>query len=156
MRQWFSHLQALLLLSLVLVARPLGASSVIGAIDPHVTQANIHQTICVPGYSRHVRPPTSYTRRIKRELLAEAGLIGHANMYELDHIIPLDLGGEPRDPANLQLQPWAGPDGARAKDRIETATHRAVCADRVSLADAQQCMMHDWHACKTRLSRKER
>jgi hypothetical protein len=23
-----------------------------GAVDPAVTQANIHQTICVPGYSR--------------------------------------------------------------------------------------------------------
>jgi hypothetical protein len=156
MRQWLSSLSALLLLSLVLVARPLGAAPVIGAIDPHVTQANIHQTICVAGYSRHVRPPTSYTRRIKRVLMAESALGGPPNAYELDHVIPLDLAGAPRDPANLQLQPWAGPDGARAKDRIETALHRAVCAGHISLSDAQQCMMQDWHTCTAQLSRKER
>ena len=29
-----------------------------------------------------------------------------APKYELDHIIPLCLGGSPTDPSNLQLKPW--------------------------------------------------
>jgi hypothetical protein len=36
-----------------------------GATDPAVTQTNIHQTICVPGYSRSVRPPSWYTSKLK-------------------------------------------------------------------------------------------
>ena len=34
-----------------------------GAIDQAVTQANIHQTICAPGYSGNVRPPSYYAAR---------------------------------------------------------------------------------------------
>lgn len=40
-----------------------------GAVDPAVTQDNIDRTICVPGYTRTVRPPAAYTNRIKREEL---------------------------------------------------------------------------------------
>ncbi|MER5175479.1 MAG: hypothetical protein ABJB76_09115 [Candidatus Nitrosocosmicus sp.] len=32
-----------------------------GATNPNVTQKNIHQTICVPGYSASIRPDPSYT-----------------------------------------------------------------------------------------------
>src|SRR5262245_60365030 len=40
-----------------------------GATDPRVTQANIQVTICRSGYTRTVRPPTSYTEPLKRELM---------------------------------------------------------------------------------------
>src|SRR5438034_10271509 len=40
-----------------------------GAIDPRVSQNNIHETICVKGYTARVRPPSSVTGRRKRELL---------------------------------------------------------------------------------------
>lgn len=38
-----------------------------------------------------------------------------ASQYELDHIVPLALGGHPRNLKNLMLQPWEGADGAHAK-----------------------------------------
>jgi hypothetical protein len=39
-----------------------------------VTQANIHQTICVPGWAATVRPSTSFTNGVKAKLLREQGL----------------------------------------------------------------------------------
>ena len=36
-----------------------------GATDPRVTQSNIQSTICVPGYTKTVRPSTSVTDPIK-------------------------------------------------------------------------------------------
>src|SRR5256885_8433945 len=44
-----------------------------GGFDRGVTQRNIKQTICHPGYSRTVRPPTSYTNRLKAEGIGEYG-----------------------------------------------------------------------------------
>ncbi|TMV43420.1 hypothetical protein FGG78_41530, partial [Thioclava sp. BHET1] len=64
-----------------------------GAIDPRVTQANIHRTICVPGYSRSVRPPVSYTERVKRQQIAAYRYADRRlRDYELDHLISLELG----------------------------------------------------------------
>lgn len=90
------------------------------ALNPDVTPRRIANTICVPGYTKSVRPSTSYTNGVKRKLLREAGR-SEARMadYELDHIIPLALGGHPRSLRNLMLQPWDGPTGAKKKDRLE-------------------------------------
>ncbi len=110
-----------------------------GAIDPSVTQGNIQKTICVSGYTKRVRPPTSYTNPIKIQLLAMAGIdASHASEYELDHIIPLAVGGAPRAVENLQLQPWEGTDGAKRKDRIEFKLQCLVCSGQVTLTAAQQ------------------
>ncbi len=37
-----------------------------GAIDPAVTQANLRETICKPGYTKTVRPPVNETNAAKR------------------------------------------------------------------------------------------
>jgi hypothetical protein len=77
-----------------------------GAINEAVTQANIQQTICVPGWTATVRPSPSYTNGLKAKLLREQGLPqADAAKYELDHLIPLALGGHPRKAENLWLQP---------------------------------------------------
>ncbi|MEU3503639.1 hypothetical protein ABZ726_23765 [Streptomyces hundungensis] len=54
--------------------------------------------------------------------------------YEEDHIVPLELGGAPLDPANLRPVPLAQ---AHADDRLEDSLHRAVCASTMTLAAAQ-------------------
>lgn len=41
------------------------AALVPGAVNPAVTQANIQRTICVPGWTRTVRPPVPYTNALK-------------------------------------------------------------------------------------------
>jgi len=42
-----------------------------GFVNAAVTQANIHQTICVSGWTATVRPPTSYTTQLKKKQIAE-------------------------------------------------------------------------------------
>lgn len=121
--------------------------------NPDVTQATIGSTICVSGYTKTVRPGTSYTNGVKAKLLREQGLDeSHMEDYELDHIIPLAVGGHPRKLSNLMLQSWEGEDSAHDKDGLERRLQRMVCRGEVSLADAQRCIAEDWQACSTRYS----
>lgn len=127
-----------LLLSAALVFTPPA-----GVTNPAVTQANIHTTICVKNWTKTIRPPVSYTNKLKAIALA-----GRADpsLYEEDHFIPLELGGHPTDPRNLWPEQWAGVDGAHAKDRLENRLHLLVCQHALSLAEAQRAIATDWKA----------
>jgi hypothetical protein len=124
-----------------------------GRTNPAVTQATIRQTICVVGWTATIRPPSSYTTSLKRQQLVAYGFVdlstGH---YEEDHLIPLELGGAPRDPRNLWPEPYhvkiAGRTdlGAYAKDRLENYLKREVCAGRVTLLRAQYEFRANWVA----------
>ena len=90
--------------------------------------------LCVPGYSSTVRPPVSYTNRLKRIWVGK----GHnINEYELDHYIPIALGGSPTDPNNLWLQYWAS---AKRKDVQEALLHRDMCKGIYTPQQAQELM----------------
>lgn len=124
-----------------------------GATSPNVTSANIHETICIPGYTKTVRPSVAITNRIKHKLLRDAGIgESHISEYELDHVIPLALGGHPSRLENLQLQPWEGHDGAKRKDRIEVKLQCLVCSGQVSLDQARHQIAEDWQAAYHRYS----
>lgn len=74
---------------------------------------------------------------IRREGLPEEALVD----FELDHKIPLALGGARADPRKFQLQPW---DEAELKDAIEACLARAVCADKITLGEARRRVWADW------------
>jgi hypothetical protein len=112
-----------------------------GAVDPAITQANVHATVCRLGYTKAVRPSKEWSASVKARLLIEQHLPGKIQDYELDHLVPLGLGGAPRDPANLWLQSW--PE-ARAKDDDESALHRAMCTGRLTLEQAQRRILEQW------------
>ncbi len=116
-----------------------------GAVDPRVSQGNIESTICVPGYTKTVRPPSSVTRKIKRKLIIEYGLNGSLRDYELDHLIPLELGGCPDCEDNLWPERWEPSPGARDKDEVENYLHRQVCQGKMPLAQAQKAIATDWY-----------
>lgn len=117
------------------------------ALNPDVHQDTINKTICVPGYTASVRPSTTYTNGVKLKVLREHGLpASAAKDYELDHRIPLALGGHPRNLHNLMLQPWEGPDGAKAKDRLERRLQRLVCTRKLPLDEARHAIYVDWQA----------
>ena len=44
------------------------------------------------GWTKTVRPPVSYTNKIKRQEMRVAGVTKSTD-YELDHVVPLELGG---------------------------------------------------------------
>ena len=109
----------------------------------------------VTGYTKTVRPSTSYTNGVKLKLLREAGIDqSHISEYELDHIIPLAVGGHPRKLSNLQLQSWDGEQGATKKDGLERRLQGIVCRRDMSLLDAQRCIAEDWVACEDELRRQ--
>lgn len=116
-----------------------------GGVTQTVTQETIGVTICTPGYARRVRPPSSVTARIKHAVMAAYGLDDSAGAdYELDHLVPLELGGAPDDIANLWPQPRTGEANSTMKDRVETALHDSVCRGEIPLADAQHRIATDW------------
>ena len=118
-----------------------------GAIDPRVTQANIKSTICVSGYTKTVRPSSSYTTALKRQQLASSYSYfsdKSTSSYEEDHLISLELGGSPTDVKNLWPEPYAGNQGARIKDRLENKLHALVCAGALPLATAQSAISGNW------------
>ena len=109
-----------------------------GVRDPHVTQKNVQQTICVSGYTKTVRNVSVATKK-KVFALYGADWAQHAD-YEVDHLIPLELGGS-NDVKNLWPEKYATTGiGAREKDVVENDLHRRVCAGEITLRRAQDIM----------------
>ena len=82
---------------------------------------------------------------MKAKLLHERSLPQTAAaQYELDHRIPLALGGHPRNLRNLELQPWDGEDSAKQKDKLERRLQVLVCREQLLLGDAQHVIFNDW------------
>jgi hypothetical protein len=106
-----------------------------GVLNPEVTQANIRSTICRRGWTATVRPPVSYTNALKAKQMAEYGETGAASDYQEDHLISLELGGDPTDPRNLWPEPYPR---ASQVDAIENGLNAQVCDGSLSLAEAQQ------------------
>jgi hypothetical protein len=96
-----------------------------GSIDPAVTQANIHRTICVSGYTRKVRPSESQTEPFKYHIAYHAYGMSRTEKTKLDHLVSLELGGS-NDAANLWPENYRGFLSADDKDRLENAIHDAV------------------------------
>jgi hypothetical protein len=106
-----------------------------GVLNPDVTQANIASTICKPGWTKTIRPPTDYTNALKLKQMREYGVPGSPTQYQEDHLISLELGGDPADPRNLWPEPYPR---ASDVDSIENDLNAKVCSGSLSLADAQQ------------------
>jgi hypothetical protein len=112
-----------------------------GVVNPAVTQANIKATICRSGWTATVRPPTSYTDKLR----AEATPPGHKpGEGELDHRLSLEDSGHPSDPANLWWMIYADHYGARVKDVLETKLKREVCAGKITLDEARAALLGNW------------
>ncbi len=111
-----------------------------GSIDPAVTQADIRSTICKSGYTKKVRPPESQTERFKYDVAYPAYRTPGSERTELDHLVPLELGGS-NDATNL----WPEyPPTPNPKDKVENTLNAAVCDGRITLAAAQDAIASDW------------
>ena len=118
-----------------------------GALNPAVTQANIKDNVCKANWTGTVRPTVAYTNKLKTTQMAggykylQATFGTAASAYEEDHLISLQLGGNPTDPKNLWPEPYAG-NNARKKDVVESALKRLVCAGTMKLVDAQKAILN--------------
>jgi hypothetical protein len=113
-----------------------------GILNPGVTQATIRATICKSGWTRTVRPPTDYTNALKRKQMRLYDEHGPPSAYQEDHLISLELGGDPTDPRNLWPEPYPR---ASAVDKIENELNGQVCSGALSLAAAQLKEAHLKH-----------
>jgi len=148
-----------------------------GAVDPMVTQENIHETICAPGWSKEVRPSRNWSSPIKQRLLRQQHPDADSRAFELDHRVPIEDGGCPNCVTNLWLQPWRDPHhhvcqfdvlpDAACKDRLENYVHRQICSGKMTLDQGRAVFLGDWtkayqslieggHGERTRLSRRDR
>ncbi|HUD44473.1 MAG TPA: DUF3761 domain-containing protein [Patescibacteria group bacterium] len=118
-----------------------------GVTNPNVTQANIHSTICVSGYTTKIRPATSYTNKLKKQQIKDY-CYSDTKMadYEEDHLIPLEIGGNPTDPKNLWPEPHVVTDnkGSFTKDKLENSLHTSVCKGKMTLQVAQNIILANW------------
>lgn len=116
-----------------------------GVTNPAVTQSTIGSTICVSGWTKTIRPSTSYTDDLKRRQIAQ---YGYANTnpadYEEDHLISLQLGGHPDDPRNLWPESRLGSPNAVNKDKVENYLKAQVCSGEMTLAEVQKGIATDW------------
>ncbi|PSJ24933.1 hypothetical protein B7P34_30785 [Streptosporangium nondiastaticum] len=120
-----------------------------GATNPKVTQATLKTTICRSGYTAGIRPPTNITSREKSANAASYGYKGSLREAEYDHLISLQLGGDPNDPRNLWVEPPSpghqdGKGPNNPKDVVETKLKNAICNGKTDLVKAQKAIARDW------------
>jgi hypothetical protein len=111
-----------------------------GEVFPGVTA----REICASGYSGRAR---NVLREQYVQVYTAYGLTypEPAGSYELDHLVPLELGGDNSN-RNLWPEPAAPPPGFHQKDELENFLHDSVCRGGMALADAQQEIAGDWVA----------
>ena len=121
-------------------------------LTPGVTRQVTQDVLCTTS-TKLVRHTTSDT---KNQVYAEYGLkpsrsanctgVSHS-CYEVDHLIPLEIGGAD-DKNNLWPQLYDGANNAHDKDKLENYLHKQICANKITMQDAQTCISKDWIACK--------
>ena len=107
-----------------------------GAVDPDVTQENYLVLVCAPGYADKVRPAAQYLEDLKLRQMKWYRLTQSPEEIEMSYVVPLELGGAPRDPRNL----WPAPKTNAYKEIIPAilaTIRRRACSAEITLAEAQ-------------------
>jgi len=139
----------------LILAATLASPAVAGDLDiypdPTLTSGSVRidgKTIAQTcHHAMEHRGSMSHSRRDEVQLRYHLPTGTHPD-YEIDHLIPLCLGGAD-DPANLWPQPrkeiepvW----NAEAKDRLEHRLCAMSCKGEVDIGQAQQDIAEDWIA----------
>ncbi len=112
------------------------------SVTPGATLDVTKDDICTPGYSKKVRDvPVS----VKRQVYAEYKIEYVPHMYEVDHLISLELGGS-NSIRNLWPESYNLYWNAHVKDALENRLHSLVCDGSLSLNDAQKAISTNWIA----------
>ena len=121
-----------------------------GSVFPNVTL----DTICVKGYTKTVR---NVPVKLKKAVYAsyDVSFPQPRGSYELDHVIPLALGGN-NESANLFPQPAEPSPGFREKDVVEIWLYKEACAGRINLDTAQYEIARNWLSIYDGIPKEER
>jgi hypothetical protein len=120
-----------------------------GALNPKVSEATLASTICKSGYTSSIRPPESVTEPEKIANARSYGYTGPLGEAEYDHLVSLELGGDPNDSRNLWVEPpspghKASSGVSNPKDAVESQAKSLVCSHRVSLRAMQLAIATNW------------
>lgn len=116
-----------------------------GAVSAGATR----QGICTSGYPSRAGQVTA-SKYVSVYAAYHIAYPPPAGAYELDHLIPVELGGD-NSTRNLWPEPRAVPGrGYPTKDQLENRLHDLVCAGQLSLATARQAIATNWYAAYRR------
>lgn len=132
-----------------------------GAVDPDAVADLSGKRHIVDGVERNlcandfrtgpIRARIRNFAKLKREACAEYGITKCDASVEGDHLKSIEVGGCPDCLANIWPQPM---DQARVKDhQVEDLLPKLVCAGKISLREAQNCMAVDWVKCADKVKR---
>ena len=115
--------------------------------DPTLTPGAVRTTdaavICAAG-TRQLR---HWSRERDDRILAEYGLPeGPHPSFEIDHLIPLGIGGADDD-KNLWPEPRRSLEpqwNAETKDRLEWKLRDLICIGQIDVGEAQKATADDW------------
>jgi hypothetical protein len=119
--------------------------------DPKLTPGAVLTTdtaaVCQPGYTKTVRHTSG---KLKAMIYREYGIDRASGHFEIDHLIPLELGGMDSAPnlwpESQDTMPW----NAHVKDKLEDRLHALVCAGKMTIEQAQREVATDWIAAYER------
>ena len=117
-----------------------------GAIFPDATK----DEICVSGYSSTVR---NVSTSLKKKVFSQYGIEYPVpfGSYEVDHLIPLALGGN-NDISNLWPKSAEPYPGFYEKNITGNYLHEEFCKGNIALSVAQERMATDWFLIYSNLS----
>jgi hypothetical protein len=103
-----------------------------GALNPKVSQRSLAVTVCHTGYTTSIRPSSTITGKEKVANAASYHYTGSLAYAEYDHLISLELGGDPNDRRNLWVEPpspghTASQGVNNPKDATENYLKALVC-----------------------------
>src|SRR5215475_8705762 len=107
---------------------------------PGATSKAKSEQVCAADYAASVKPIADWQ---KAEALGRYGIRPESFSGELDHLVPVALGGS-NDPDNLW--PFRGTSDLTldAKNALAAKLHDMVCSGKMSLKDAQDAFKKDW------------
>jgi hypothetical protein len=105
-----------------------------GVFNRAVRQNTIRKTICKSGWTKKVRPPVSYMNALKAQQMVQYGETGSPSAYVEDHLIPLELGGAPKNPKNLWPEPHSQ---SKLSNPLEMQLKQKVCNGVMTLKEAR-------------------
>jgi hypothetical protein len=116
-----------------------------GAVLPNETAA----TLCAKTFT--TKSVRDVPQELKNQVYARYNAKDHVGICackqgcEVDHLVSLEIGGS-NDIMNLWPQPYCGPLNAHVKDKLENKLHALVCANKITLDEAQTAIRTDWVA----------
>jgi hypothetical protein len=132
------------LIALLILASPVKAQTAVP--DPTITPGVVRTTDAADVCSHGTNQLRHMSRERSDAIMADHGLPGgrHSD-YEIDHLIPLGIGGADSD-ANLWPEPRVSIEpewNAERKDQLEAKLRALVCAGRLDIVVAQKAVADD-------------